>query len=201
MEFHEKLQELRKQKGLTQEQLASALYVSRTAISKWESGRGYPGIDSLKAISAFFNVSIDDLLSGSELLSIAAEEKKQAGKHLSDLVYGCLDASTLLFFFIPLFGVRNADIVNEFSLLTLNGISSYLIIAFHALVILLSLTGICTLALQNLRKPRWIKTKRVLSLSLTAMGALLFIITMQPYAAAFLFSHCLIKAYLLFKHL
>ena len=47
MEFNEKLQSLRKNKGLTQEELAEALYVSRTAISKWESGRGYPSIDSL----------------------------------------------------------------------------------------------------------------------------------------------------------
>ena len=48
MEFNEKLQELRKGKGLTQEELAQAIFVSRTAVSKWESGRGYPNIDSLK---------------------------------------------------------------------------------------------------------------------------------------------------------
>ena len=51
MEFNEKLQELRMNKGLTQDELAEALYVSRTAISKWESGRGYPSIDSLKEIA------------------------------------------------------------------------------------------------------------------------------------------------------
>ena len=66
MEFNEKLQELRKSKNLTQEELASTLFVSRTAISKWESGRGYPSIDSLKALSNFFGVTIDELLSGDE---------------------------------------------------------------------------------------------------------------------------------------
>lgn len=200
MEFHDKLQELRKQKGMTQEQLATALYVSRTAISKWESGRGYPSIDSLKAISAFFGVSIDDLLSGSELLTIAAEDQKQAGKHLSDLVYACLDLSTLLFFFLPLFGVRSGDAADAFPLLTLNGISAYLIVAFFIIVILLALTGTAALILQNLRHPIWLKTKRALSLSLTAAGALLFIVAMQPYAAAFLFAHLLIKAFLLYQH-
>lgn len=60
MEFCEKLQELRKKRGLTQEELAEQLYVSRTAISKWESGRGYPSIDSLKAIAKFFSVSLLD---------------------------------------------------------------------------------------------------------------------------------------------
>ena len=58
MEFGEKLQCLRKSKGLTQEELAVSLYVSRTAISKWESGRGYPGIDSLKE-NAFGGANCD----------------------------------------------------------------------------------------------------------------------------------------------
>jgi transcriptional regulator with XRE-family HTH domain len=59
MEFNEKLQKLRKEKGMTQEELAEALFVSRTAVSKWESGRGYPNIESLKDVSAFCNVSIE----------------------------------------------------------------------------------------------------------------------------------------------
>ena len=67
MELNVKLQMLRKQKGMTQEELADVLYVSRAAVSKWESGRGYPNIDSLKAIAEFFSVSIDELLSGEEL--------------------------------------------------------------------------------------------------------------------------------------
>ena len=79
MEFNEKLQELRKQKGLTQEELAESLYVSRTAISKWESGRGYPNIDSLKALANFFSVTIDELLSGEEVLTIAEEKSKAKG--------------------------------------------------------------------------------------------------------------------------
>ncbi len=76
MEFHEKLQELRKSRGLTQEELADALFVSRATISKWESGRGYPSIDSLKEISRYFSVSIDDLLSGEQLIFIAEKENK-----------------------------------------------------------------------------------------------------------------------------
>ena len=77
MEFHEKLQELRKREGLTQEQLAQRLFVSRTAVSKWESGRGYPEIETLKAIAGLFSVTVDALLSTDELLCVAREDKKQ----------------------------------------------------------------------------------------------------------------------------
>lgn len=64
MEFYETLRELRKNRGLAQEELAEKLFVTRTAISKWESGRGFPSMDSQKAISRAFSVSPDSLLSG-----------------------------------------------------------------------------------------------------------------------------------------
>ena len=74
MEFSEKIQELRNKNKLTQEQLAEKLYVSRSAVSKWESGKGYPSIDSLKYISKTFNISIDELLSIEEIIDIAKKE-------------------------------------------------------------------------------------------------------------------------------
>ncbi|MEE1012605.1 MAG: helix-turn-helix transcriptional regulator, partial [Acutalibacteraceae bacterium] len=80
MEFNEKLQELRKQKGFTQEELAQALYVSRTAISKWESGRGYPNIDSLKAIAQFFGVTVDALLREDAYPEVGKDEKADSAK-------------------------------------------------------------------------------------------------------------------------
>jgi transcriptional regulator with XRE-family HTH domain len=67
MEFKQKLQQLRKEKGLTQEELANKLFVSRTAVSKWESGRGYPNIDSLKDIAKLFSVSIDEIFSSEQI--------------------------------------------------------------------------------------------------------------------------------------
>ena len=103
MEFHEKLQELRKSRGLTQEELAEALYVSRTAISKWESARGYPSIDSLKAISGYFSVSIDDLLSGEKLIMIAEKENSSNLRNICDLLFGMTDVLTLLLILLPLY--------------------------------------------------------------------------------------------------
>ena len=57
MEFCDKIKKIRTDNNLTQEQFAEKLYVSRTAVSKWESGKGYPSIDSLKYMSKLFNIS------------------------------------------------------------------------------------------------------------------------------------------------
>ncbi len=199
MTFGEKLKKIRTDSGFTQEELAQALYVSRAAISKWESGRGYPNIDSLKEIAKLFGVTIDALLSGDELLSIAEEDTRQKESHIRDLVFGLLDCCVAMFFFLPFFGQKAGGSIQEVPLLSLSEIATYLQIAYFAVVIAIIGAGITTLALQNCRKAFWIRNKRKVSLILNAAGALLFIISSQPYAAALQFIFLAIKVVMLIK--
>ena len=199
MEFNEKLQELRKQKGLTQEELAAVLYVSRTAVSKWESGRGLPNIESLKAISRYFSISLDDLLSGDDLLVIAETDQKERESHNRDLVFGLLDCSVLLLLFLPLFGQTAGDGVRAVSLLTLGGVGSYLTAGYFAVTAASVIMGVLTLALQNFYCTLWVNSKRGISLVLGAAAVLLFIMSRQPYAAVFVFVFLCIKVLILLK--
>lgn len=199
MEFQEKLQELRKQKGLTQEELAAALYVSRTAISKWESGRGYPNIDSLKAIAKYFGITVDVLLSGEELLTLAEEDNKGKQERVHDLVFGLLDLGAAALLFLPFFAQKTGETVHAVSLLGLNAVGAYLIVLYWAVIIVLCIAGVLTLALQNVQHMVWAKSKRGVSLVLNVIGALLFIVSLQPYAATFMFLFLMIKAFLLLK--
>lgn len=199
MDFNEKLQDLRKQKGLTQEELAEALYVSRTAISKWESGRGYPNIDSLKAISKYFSVSLDELLSSDEIITIAEEDSKQKEKYFRDLIFGLLDCSVAMFLFLPLFGQRMDNIIQEVPLLSLTEIEIYVKIPYLMIVFGLIFWGIFGLAFQNCTSKLWVQNKDKISLGLSAVGALFFMISLQPYAAAFTFLFLMIKALMLIK--
>jgi len=199
MEFNQKLQALRKQKGLTQEELAGFLHVSRTAVSKWESGRGYPGIDLLKALSAFYAVSIDELLSGEELLTAAQENVRQKESSFCDQTAGMLDCGMALLFFLPFFGQQANGALQTVSLAGLTAIQPWLRICYWAVVICVVLTGLLTLALQNCQHAFWSRSKRALSLTGSAAGTFLFIAGRQPYAAALTFALLIFKALLLRK--
>ena len=199
MEFNEKLQELRKQKGLTQEELAQALYVSRTAISKWESGRGYPNIDSLKQLSKFFSVSIDELLSSSEALTIAEEDNRQQQSRLRGFVFALLDISIVMYLFLPFFRQEADGIISAVSLLSLTNTAPYTKAVYFAVALLIAAVGVLAIALHGCRSSLWQWCKTIVSLAVNAIGALVFIVSLQPYAAAFLFIFLLIKAFMLVK--
>ena len=197
MEFNERLQELRKEKGLTQEELAGKLYVSRTAISKWESGRGYPSIDSLRLISKFFSVSLDELLSSNEVLTIAEDESRKRTKNLCDLVCGLLDVCMLLMMFLPFFASRLEEGIINSSLLTLEGVQPYVKITYFVLVISTAIFGVLTLALKDYQGRFWVKSKVKLSLFLGILSTLVFIVTLQANAATFAFALISVKALML----
>lgn len=199
MEFHEKLQELRKRNGLTQEELAARLYVSRTAISKWESGRGFPNIESLKAIAKHFSVSLDELLSGEEIIAIAENDHREKQRTIRDLVFGLLDCGMALLLFLPLFGQETDSGVQAVSLLSLRGIQPYLEITYFAFVCSMVALGLLTLALQKISPKLWVKCKLPLSLTVSSVAVCLFVIGRQPYAAVFVFAFLIIKVFLLMK--
>lgn len=199
MEFNEKLRNLRKQKGITQEELAEKLFVSRTAVSKWESGKGYPSIDSLKMISKFYSVTVDELLSGDEMLALAEEENKTKENRFADVVFGILDCCAALLLFLPFFGEKTGETIKGVSLLAIEGIQPYLKILYFVFVTAMIICGIAILALQTYENHFWLKNKRRFSMMLSTAVLFLFIVSLQPYAAVFLLMFLAIKAFLAIK--
>ena len=158
-----------------------------------------PNIESLKAISKFFSVSIDELLSGEEILKIADEDNKQKEKHTRDLVFGLLDCSLIMFLFLPFFGQKGDEIIKEVSLLSLTGTPQYIKIPYLIIVFGIVLTGVLLLALQNYEAVFWLKHKHQISIVLSTVATIEFMITLQPYAAFFTFVFLAIKSLMLIK--
>lgn len=70
MKFNEKLLEIRKKQGLSQEELGMELQVSRQTISKWESGQSYPDFQRLVMLSDYFNMTLDELVKGIDVQDV-----------------------------------------------------------------------------------------------------------------------------------
>ena len=90
MTFKEKIVKLRKMKGLTQDDFASAVGVSRQAVYKWECGQSYPEVAKLIEIKMLFGISIDDLLD--ESYEVIVPEKKRK-KRISKAEKAAIEAS------------------------------------------------------------------------------------------------------------
>ena len=199
MEFNKKLQELRKSRGITQEELAKALYVSRAAVSKWESGRGYPNISTLKDIAAFFSVKIDDLLSGTEAITAAEADGKQREIRFRNLIFGLLDISMAMLLFLPLFRERIDGAFYPTPLFALTEIQPYVKSIFIAAISLFVFIGILSFIKELFPIPFWNENKSIISLIWSAVVSMLFILCLHPYAAIFSFAQLIIKASVFIK--
>ncbi|MBQ4288845.1 MAG: helix-turn-helix transcriptional regulator [Clostridia bacterium] len=144
MALSEKLYELRKKGGLSQEQLAEQLGVSRQAVSKWESGKAVPESDTLISISRYYNVSLDYLMRENDLVSemVADKEETQtkANSRREKRIFGivtcligivCLLAWGIVSIFMP----TTSDRIGTSSMITIDGNGVFLIICLAAIII------------------------------------------------------------------
>ena len=199
MEFNEKLQELRKSRGLTQEELAEALFVSRTAISKWESGRGYPSIDSLKEISRYFSVSIDVLLSGDQLIMIAEKENKSNLNSVCDLLLGFVDLFSLLLIFLPLYQKPSNGYIYAVNLFGYVDNDANIITTYWVLFVSLTIVGIVKILMTHFKFEKTKKAVDSLSIGLSVIAVLFLSMAKEPYAITVAFLLLLVKGVLLYK--
>ena len=200
MEFHEKLQELRKSRGLTQEELAEGLYVSRTAVSKWESGRGYPSIDSLKEISAYFSVSIDDLLSGEKLIFIAEKENRSNLRKVCDLLLGVTDLLALMLIVLPLYPKTVEGYVCSVNLWRYAETADYNRAVYWFLFLALTACGVWKLVQLGLHAERGRRAVTGISLALSIAAVLYLVLAREAYAATVAVLLMLMKGLVVFRY-
>lgn len=199
MEFNEKLQELRKARGLTQEELAEALFVSRTAISKWESGRGYPSIDSLKQIANYFSISIDELLSGERLITIAENENRTNLKNMGNMLFGVVDIFSFIMIILPLYPNKIDDYIYSVNLFNYTQTAIFNLVIMWSFYLALILIGISKILLTQLNIEKGQKVITNISLVLGILAVLYLALTRDAYAITVVFALLIIKVMLLFK--
>ena len=198
MELGEKHKTLRAERGLTQEQLAAKLYVSRTAVSKWETGGGSPNLDSLQAIARLFDVSVDDLLSTDDLIVLARDERRSSARSNGMLSFGLLDVLIVAFAFLPLYGVDDGSFVRMASLAEY-GASVGFGISFAIMaagIIALALVGAAEIALALVAACRVSRAVALTGFAVQAVAILGFTVAMQPYAVTLMFVLFLAKVIL-----
>lgn len=198
MELGEKLQELRKGRGLTQEALAEELHVSRTAVSKWESGRGWPSIDSLKQIASFFGVTIDELLSAERLITIAERENEKKLRGLYDLLFGAADLLASALILLPLYPHTVASGVYSVDLISYSESAVPVRAVYWVLFLGLILAGILRLVLLRRKEdgiPGWLTA---ISIGLGCAAVMFPAMAGETYAVVLAFLLLAVKGGLLF---
>ncbi|MBQ3575090.1 MAG: helix-turn-helix transcriptional regulator [Clostridia bacterium] len=186
MDLSRKIYELRKQRGLTQEQFAEMLFVSRTAVSKWETGRGTPGMGSLQMIAKVCDVSLDELLSTGEAIRIAEKENRETLRGFA----ACADAAAALGIFLPLYKAEAAQMFYSVPLYRFGGRFVYL---YWILISAMALCGILRILISRSDREKAKAILRNAGLAINAAAVFALILSGQPYPAALFFVLLLLK--------
>ena len=133
----EKLYKLRKNSGLSQEQLAEKLNVSRQAISKWESGTAVPESEKLVTISNYFGVSVDYLLKDEEEKVIGTDSSVEEKPKMIAGIIICIAGivSMIIWGLLSIFSPEASDQMSESSMITIDGNGIFLILCVVAIVV------------------------------------------------------------------
>ena len=196
MELNEKIQMIRKEHGLTQEEFADKIFVSRTAVSKWETGRGTPSLDSLQMISKEFNIRLDDLLSTEQVIDYARKEREVEIGRIRSFLDAFLNIVVLLAIFLPLY---KSEINGVFYSVYLTRLDGWQGAVFCVAPITISLCGFVELLFLYLNKRKFVDVLRTVSLFLIISAIVLLILAQQPYPAVFLFVNFVFKALAMIK--
>ena len=205
-EFGEKLKILRAQKNMTQEQLAEKLFVSRVTVSKWESGRGLPNIDSLKLLANIMEVSVDELLCGREIVCVAERQILQTGENLQRFFMALADILCVLLLFLPIYTDFSNATFHQTVISSLHTANVLTKIGHYFFDILISTFGLFELALQNIQADKksqaavqkpFFSAQTILSVLITLAAIFWNIITRQMYVGIFLVFMLALKFFIL----
>lgn len=196
MELSEKIQKLRKEQGMTQEQFAEQLFVSRTAVSKWETGRGMPNMESLQMIARVCGVTLDELLRAEEVITIAEQENMENLNRLAGYVDGIVNVLALASVLLPLYKVEKGDVFYAVPLYQYQG---WLAIIYWLFPAAMAICGMVQLLLNPGEREGLKKTVSMAGVILNTSAILLLILSGQPYPAVLCFLLFVIKAWLNLK--
>lgn len=196
MELSEKVQKLRKEHDLTQDQLAEQLFVSRTAVSKWETGRGTPNMESLKQIAKIFHITLDELLSTEEIVVIAESENKENIKRFAAYIDGIINLAALLGLLLPLYKVEENGSFYSVPLYQLGGWQG---VVFWIAPVIMAICGIMQMLPAGREEEKRNTAISTVGTAVHICAILLLILSDHPYPAVLFFFLFAVKGILSIK--
>ena len=185
MELSEKIQKLRKERGLTQEQFAEQLFVSRTAVSKWETGRGTPSMESLQLIAKLCGVTLDELLHAEEIIAVAENINRFAF-----CIDGIFDIAAVVGLFLPLYKTEMNGLFYSVPLCQFTG---WLAALYWLFPIAMAFCGIIQILISKTELEKFKRIINLIGLFLNIGAVFVLVLSNQPYPAVMFFTLLLIR--------